>query len=118
MSRIAFKGDKLVGRSNYIEWLTNASLFFEINGFMLYINGTETPLDYDLYYKDSGTAYSWELAVEYSERQAEFSRNNTRALGAIKSTISIENTERFKDKTTAKELFSAKKLPLGNQVLK
>ena len=117
MSGIAFKGDKLVGRSNYIEWLTNASLFFEINGFMPYINGTETPPDYDLYYKDSGTAYSRELAVKYSERQAEYIRNNTRALGAIKSTISIENTERFKDKTTAKELFSAIKATFGESSL-
>ena len=113
MSGIAFKGDKLVGRSNYIEWLTNASLFFEINGFMPYINGTESPPDYDLYYKDSGIAYSRELVVKYSERQAEYTRNNTRALGTIKSTISIENTERFKDKTTTKELFSAIKATFG-----
>ena len=46
------------------------------------------------------------MVVKYSERQAEYTRNNTRALGTIKSTISIENTERFKDKTTTKELFS------------
>jgi hypothetical protein len=41
-SSISFKGEKLVGRSNYIEWLTNATLFFEINGFMPYIDGSES----------------------------------------------------------------------------
>ena len=117
MSGIAFKGNKLVGRSNYIESLTNASLFFEINGFILYINGTETPPDYDLYYKDSGIAYSRELVVKYSECQAKYIRNNTRALGTIKSTISIENTKRFKDKTTTKELFSAIKATFGESSL-
>jgi hypothetical protein len=41
MSYNSFKGDLLVGKSNYIEWLANAKLFFEINGFMPYINETE-----------------------------------------------------------------------------
>ena len=89
MGRIAFKGDKLVGRSNYIECLTNAGLFVEIIGFMPYINSTKTTPDHELYYKDTGTAYSRELAVKYSERQAKHNRNNARALGAIKSTISV-----------------------------
>jgi translation elongation factor EF-1alpha len=32
----AFKGDKLIGKTNYIEWYRNASLFLEleINGDM------------------------------------------------------------------------------------
>jgi hypothetical protein len=47
----SFKGDKLVGSSNYIEWKTNADLFLEINGYMSYIDGTETSPNKQLYYK-------------------------------------------------------------------
>ena len=85
---------------------------------MPYIDGTKTPLDHDLYYKDSSATFSRELAVKYSERQAKYNRNNARALGTIKSTISILNTERFKDKTTAKELFSAIKATFRESSLK
>ena len=92
-------------------------VLFEINGFMPYFDGTETSLDHDLYYKNSVTAYSRELVVKYSERQAEYNRNNSRALGTIKSAISIDSTERFKDKTTAKELFSAIKATLRESSL-
>jgi hypothetical protein len=49
-SNITFKGEKLIGRSNYIEWLTSATLFFEINGFMPYIDGSELEPDKTLYY--------------------------------------------------------------------
>jgi hypothetical protein len=49
-SSITFKGEKLIGRSNYIEWLTNATLFFEINGFMPYIDGSELEPNKNLYY--------------------------------------------------------------------
>jgi hypothetical protein len=115
-SGITFKGEKLVGRSNYIEWLTNATLFFEINGFMPYIDGSELEPNKGLYY-NGDTAYSPELAVKYIDKLAEFQRNNTRALGAIKSTISVDNTERFKDKKTAKELFEAIKATFGESSL-
>jgi len=37
-----FKGDKLIGKTNYIEWHKNASLYLEINGYMPYIDRTET----------------------------------------------------------------------------
>ena len=49
-SNISFKGEKLVGRSNYIEWLTNTTLFFEINSFILYINNSEITPNKSLYY--------------------------------------------------------------------
>ena len=117
MSGITFKGDKLVGRSNYIEWLTNATLFFEINGYMSYIDGSESEPDKNLYYKDEKIAYSPELAVKYIERLSEYQRNNTRALGAIKSVISLDNTERFKDKKSAKDLFDAIKSTFGESSL-
>ena len=116
-SGISFKGEKLVGRSNYIEWLTNATLFLEINGFMPYIDGSEVKPDKSLYYKEDNTPYSPELAVKYIDKLAEFSRNNTRALGAIKSIISVDNTERFKDQKTAKELFNSIKTTFGESSL-
>lgn len=114
---ITFKGEKLVGRSNYIEWLTNATLFFEINGFMPYIDGSEAEPNKALYYIEDNKAYSPELAVRYTDRLAEYQRNNTRALGAIKSIISVDNTERFKDKKTAKELFDTIKATFGESSL-
>jgi hypothetical protein len=109
---ITFKREKLVGCSNYIEWLTNATLFFEINGFMPYIDGSELEPNKGLYY-NSDTAYSPELAVKYIDKLTEFQRNNTTALSVIKLTISVDNTERFKDKKTAKELFKAIKATFG-----
>ena len=146
MTSVSFKGDKLVGRSNYLEWKTNADLFLEINGFMPYIDGTEgTPIK-SLYYesipKEKDTSkettsstvsskgkekeekeelvekpYSPELAIRYSDKVAEFHRNNKRALGALKSIISIENTERFKDKITARSLYTAIKSTFGESSL-
>ena len=117
MSSAVFKGEKLVGRSNYLEWLTNANLFFEINGYMPYIDGSEISPDRGLYYKTEKEPYSPELAVRYSEKLGEFTRNNKRALGAIKSTISLENSERFKDKINAKELYDAIKSTFGESSL-
>jgi hypothetical protein len=70
---ITFKEKKLVGRSNYIEWLTNVTLFFEINSFMSYINGSKLEPNKGLYY-NSDTAYSPELAVKYINKLAEFQK--------------------------------------------
>ena len=105
-STTSFKGDKLVGRSNIIEWLTNARLFLEINGFIPYIDESELRPNKSLYYSDSEPK-SPELAVRFYERETDFNKNNKRALGALKSIISIENTERFKDKNSAKDLWEA-----------
>jgi len=117
MSLAVFKGEKLVGRSNYLEWLTNANLFFEINGYMPYIDGSEISPDRGLYYKTEKEAYSPELAVRYSDKLGEFTRNTKKALGAIKSTISLENSERFKDKTSAEDLYKAIKFTFGESSL-
>jgi hypothetical protein len=102
----SFRGDKLVGSSNYIEWKTNADLFLEINGYMSYIDRTEASPNKTLYYKiitktdDGGKelrAYGEpilaELGARYADRLSEFSRNNKRALGALKSIISIDNND-------------------------
>ena len=77
---------------------------------MPYIDGTETPPNKALYYKSntdntiSDTPYSPELGIKYLDKEQEFRRNSNKALGAIKSIISIDNIDRFKDKTTAKAL--------------
>ncbi|TVY34293.1 hypothetical protein LCER1_G008843 [Lachnellula cervina] len=90
----SYKGEALVGRSNYIEWLKEASLFLEVHGFMPYIDGTErNPLSIkSLYYTDSRPR-SPELAIKYLEKETEYSRNTKRALGAIKSTLSADNID-------------------------
>ncbi|TVY50313.1 hypothetical protein LCER1_G007985 [Lachnellula cervina] len=88
----SYKGEALV------EWLKEASLFLEVYGFMPYIDGTEkNPLSIkSLYYTESGPR-SPELAIKYLEKETEYSRNTKRALGAIKSTLSADNIDRFKD---------------------
>ena len=79
-SFLSFKGDKLIGRSNYIEWKNNIDLFLEINDYISYINGSESKSNKTLYYniktsrdKESGketSAYdldpfSRELSIKY-----------------------------------------------------
>ena len=80
---------------------------------MPYINGSETTPNKALYYKGnidntiSDIPYSPELGVKYIEKELEFQRNAKKALGAIKSTISIDNIDWFKDKTSARDLWNA-----------
>ena len=111
MAATAFKGEKLVRKSNYIEWINPASLFLEINGYMPYISGKALPPDQSLYYargteggKTVLALYSYELAVKYYEKLDYFKTQNQKALRALKSIISLENQKRFKDKDTAKKL--------------
>ncbi|TVY37808.1 hypothetical protein LCER1_G009317 [Lachnellula cervina] len=90
----SYKGEALVGRSNYIEWLKEASLFLEVYGFMPYIDSIEKNLlsIKSLYYTNSRPR-SPELAIKYLEKETEYSRNTKRALGAIKSTLSANNID-------------------------
>jgi hypothetical protein len=101
-----YRGPKLIGRSNYIEWQKEASIFLEVGGYMLYIDGSEAnPMSYrSLYYNDANVARSPELAVKYIEREAEYKRNTKKALGAIKAILSNDNRDRFKDKNNASQL--------------
>jgi gag-polypeptide of LTR copia-type len=108
-----FKGEVLVGRTNYIEWKPKAELFLEINGYMPFVNGVKTKPDKALYYKSDNTPYSPELAVKYIEKLADYEDNEAKALGALKSIISIDNIERFKAYLTAKELYNAIKTIFG-----
>ena len=111
MAYNSFQGELLVGKSNFIEWYNNAKLFFEINGFMPYIDGTEETPSKELYFNIDKTAKietpkSNELAVKYYEKLAEYNRNNAKSLGALKSIISKELVERFY-KNTAYNLYKA-----------
>ena len=86
---------------------------------MSYIDGTEASPNKSLYYeietstnkegketRSYGNALLSELGARYANRLSEFNRNNKRALGALKSIISINNNNRFKDKSTTKDLYN------------
>ncbi|CAL3971709.1 unnamed protein product [Diplocarpon coronariae] len=107
-----FKGELLVGKSNYTEWINTASLFLEVNGHMSYIDGSELPPRYSIYFKRESESSTYipisdELSIRYYKKLGDFERASKKALGALKSIISLENQERFRDKSTAKELFEA-----------
>ncbi|CAL3968142.1 unnamed protein product [Diplocarpon coronariae] len=107
-----FKGELLVGKSNYTEWINTASLFLEVNGHMSYIDGSELPPRRSIYFKRESESSTYipisdELSVRYYEKLGDFERASKKALRALKSIISLENQERFRDKSTAKELFEA-----------
>ena len=88
---------------------------------MSYIDSSETKLNKVLYYgiktskdKESGKESSSykidpflkELSARYTIRLVEFNRNNKRALRVLKSIISNNNNDCFKDKTSAKDLYN------------
>jgi hypothetical protein len=105
-----FKGEPLVGKSNYIDWKIKADLYLEVNGYMPYINGDKIKPNKALYYKSEFTTnpegikektltdepYSPETAIRYFERLAEFKDNQNKALGAIKTILSTDNIERYR----------------------
>jgi hypothetical protein len=84
-----YRGPKLVGRSNYIEWQKEASIFLEIGGYILYIDGSEpNPMNYrSLYYNDVNITRNLELAVKYIKREIEFKCNTKKVLRAIKAIL-------------------------------
>ena len=112
-----FKGNLLIGKSNYLEWLSEAKLYLEISGFMPYIDSSEIKPDKDLYYTTSDTPKSNELAIRYYEKLSEYNRNEAKALGALKSIISKDNIERFKDKESAAKLYKAINSTFGESSL-
>jgi hypothetical protein len=107
MASTSFRGEKLIGKSNFIEWFQDARLFLEINGYMPYIDKSESPPDIKLYYNGSGNPKSAELGVKYAEKFSKYTRNSKKALGALKSIISHENCKRFRDKQTPYDLWGA-----------
>jgi hypothetical protein len=74
---------------------------------MLYINSSEKAPNKAFYYKSDSEPYSPELAIKYIDKKAEFERNQTKTLGTIKSIISQDNIDRFKDKVLALVLWDA-----------
>jgi gag-polypeptide of LTR copia-type len=83
---------------------------------MSYIDGFEESPNKSLYYKQNNNKDGKEEFSDYilpelgarcADRLSEFNRNNKRALGALKSIISVENNERFKDKETAEDLYDS-----------
>ena len=64
----SFKESLLTGKTNYIEQKNKATLWLEINGYMLYIDGFENRLNKSLYYNSENKAYNPELAIKYIEK--------------------------------------------------
>ena len=109
-----FKGEPLIGKSNYIEWKTKADLYLEVNGYIPYINRAKFKLNKALYYKaikeegeEKDEPYSPETAIKYIEKLSEYEDNSNKALGAIKSILSTENIERFRNIKDAISLYQA-----------
>jgi hypothetical protein len=88
---------------------------------MSYINRTELVPNKRLYYKVKTTIgkdgkestkydsdpFTRELGARYTNYISKYNRNNKRALGALKSIISKDNNDRFKDQTSAKDLYNS-----------
>ncbi len=119
-SSLAFKGKKLTGKNNYLEQLPEAKLFLEVNRFMSFIDNSIKAPNKSLYYmttyntKSSLRAIvkdeiprSPELGIRYIEKLDEYKRNKKKAYRAIKSILSLDITDRFKDKKEATELWEA-----------
>ncbi|CAL3968138.1 unnamed protein product [Diplocarpon coronariae] len=118
-----FKGELLVGKSNYTKWINTASLFLEVNGHMSYINSSELPPQRSIYFKRESESSTYipisdELSIRYYKKLGDFEQASKKALEALKSIISLENQERFRDKSTAKELFKAIKATYNTKGLK
>jgi hypothetical protein len=110
-----FKGDSLIRKSNFLEWKTKVDLYLEINGYIPYINRSKERLNKAFYFKTikddqelaviTDEPYSHETAIKYHERSAEFKENQNKALGALKSILSTENIEWFKNTDSANNLY-------------
>jgi len=95
-----------MGRSNYIKWLKETSIFLEIRGYMLYIDGSEPNLINFrfLYYNNINITRNLKLIVKYTKRKIDFKYNIKKILGTIKVTISNDNRDYFKDKIDVNQL--------------
>jgi hypothetical protein len=102
-----FKGDSLIRKSNFLEWKTKADLYLKINSYISYIDRSKERLNKALYFKTIkdnqelaiiiDEPYNHETIIKYHERSAEFKENQNKALGALKSILSIKNIKRFKN---------------------
>ncbi len=116
-SSLAFKGKKLTSKNNYLEQLLEAKLFLEVNRFMPFIDNSIKAPNKSLYYittyntksslgvivKDE-IPRSPKLGIRYIEKLDKYERNKKKAYRAIKSILSLDVTDRFKDKKEATKL--------------
>ena len=75
-----YKGESLIGKSNYIEQKIRADLYLEINDYIPYITRAKNKLDKALFFKKkkgdiTDEPYSLETAIKYYERLTEFEDN-------------------------------------------
>jgi len=121
MSAVPFKGEKLIGRSNYIEWLIEAELYLKVNGFMPYILGIIKEPNRTLYFDKTEDgiieAKSAELAIKYEDKLDDYNNKNSRALAALQSTISPNNIKRFINIYSAKDLWLKLRSDFGDTSL-
>src|ERR1700742_5314673 len=111
-----WKHSLLQGKSNFIEWHEEALLYLQVHGFLAYCTGEALEPLKSLYYNED-TPKTPELGVKYEEKLAEYIRNSSKALGALKSIISQEIRERYKDKTTPLGLYTIIKETFGESSL-
>jgi hypothetical protein len=103
------------GLFNFLEWKIKINLYLEINSYILYIEGFKERLNKAFYFKTiknnqelviiTDEPYNHETAIKYYERSAEFKQNQNKALGALKSILSIKNIEQFKNIDSVNNLF-------------
>ncbi|KAK6598999.1 hypothetical protein H4I96_08203 [Botrytis cinerea] len=102
---IKYIGPILNGRFNYIEWCSKAKLFLEANSVMPYIDDSDNGFDKQYYFKSNDISIFKELHLRYNEKLKEFKEKSKRVLAILKSIISMELGERFKEKSNPKELW-------------
>ncbi len=119
-SSLVFRGEKLASKNNYLEQLLEAKLFLEVNRFMPFIDNSIKAPNKSLYYKTTYNTNSSlgaivedeiprtrKLSIKYIEKLDEYKRNKKKAYRAIKSILSLDVIDRFKDKKEATKLQEA-----------
>ncbi len=119
-SSLVFKGKKLTSKNNYLEQLLEGKLFLEVNRFMPFIDNSIKAPNKSLYYTTTYNTKSIsgaivkdeiprspELGIRYIEKLDEYKQNKKKAYKAINSILSLDVTDRFKNKKEATELQEA-----------
>ncbi len=91
-SSLAFRGNKLTGKNNYLKQLLEAKLFLEVNGFMYFIDDLIKAPNKSLYFKTTHDTNSSSGAIVEDE---------------IPRTPELDVIDSFKDKKEATELQEA-----------
>jgi hypothetical protein len=96
---LSFKGDKLIGRSNFLEWKKNAIFFLEIGGYIFYLDNIKIIPNKSLYF-DKEKPKSIKFNIKYINKLNEYEANEKKALGVFKLIINPDNINRFKNKNS------------------